>query len=652
MNIDQVNRQIARMIRAGFSTDQVDSWLVSNKIDPDALAAENKRLREVGAGDIAREVGQGLSFSFGDELEAAIRSLGGADYKKTRDEIRKRMGEFSQYNPGIAAGSQLAGAALPAIATLGASAPATGGLNAIARGMAYGTAGGALEGAGAAPEVADIPGYAGTGAVIGGALGGAIPVATTGVARLGEALGNLGREAVSNNPASAAGRRISRALEADQLTPGDVASRMAELGPESIAGEAAGPSVMRLGNVAAQRRGQHIAELGRRLDERARSQQGRLTEDLNRETGVNTNFYDDFRSLDNQLRTNAAADYRAAYAKDIGLNATLEELLLRPDVSDAWKRARRSAANQGRQLPEYFTYDQNGDITGVIQTPDMEAWDWIKQGLDARIEANTDSLTGKVNRAGRDTLGLKHDILKVIDRMNPEYATARNRYSGTESLKTAMNLGRKILKDDYEITKEMVDNMTQSERTAYIRGAARAIQDKILAAGEGDAVARKAVFKSPLYRQRLRPAFPDEASYERFMESMKREETFQNTRNILFRGSQSAERLQGTMDEGMDPSVIADVASGGASGIVNAGLQYFKKFMGPSFTDEQANEVIRILGSTDPAELSRALQSGTMSPLWRSIATALRVGTAHGRPAVQGYVGGRLPGLMYQENPE
>ncbi|NKF52697.1 hypothetical protein G3R49_19255 [Shewanella sp. WXL01] len=63
-------------------------------------------------GDTVRSAAQGLTFGFGDEIEAGVKSaFGDNTYEEEVDAIRKRMGEYSQDNPWEAGISEVVGSA-------------------------------------------------------------------------------------------------------------------------------------------------------------------------------------------------------------------------------------------------------------------------------------------------------------------------------------------------------------------------------------------------------------------------------------------------------------------------------------------------------------------------------------------------------------
>ena len=68
--------------------------------------------------DFTRAAGQGLSFGFGDEIEAFVTSAldSNASYADTLKEVRNKINDFRKRNPGVAYGTEIAGAILPSIA--------------------------------------------------------------------------------------------------------------------------------------------------------------------------------------------------------------------------------------------------------------------------------------------------------------------------------------------------------------------------------------------------------------------------------------------------------------------------------------------------------------------------------------------------------
>lgn len=124
--------------------------------------------------NLARAIGQGLTFGFADEAEGFARSvLGDESYKEARDSARAGLEQFREEMPLAAYGAEIA-ASIPSAVVGGAGLTAariTGKIpQAAAMGAAYGS--------GAAEEVSDVPKSAAGGAVLGAGFQKITPVVT------------------------------------------------------------------------------------------------------------------------------------------------------------------------------------------------------------------------------------------------------------------------------------------------------------------------------------------------------------------------------------------------------------------------------------------------------------------------------------------
>lgn len=127
---------------------------------------------------------------FADDIEAGIRAIGDTTREEELAKIRAEQEQYRQQLEsagvgGLSTGAEIAGSIAAGIGGLGALGKVIGGLSPrlaqtaqTARGqVALGTGIGAVEGAGFADE------EAGTGALVGGGIGGAVPIIGRGVAR-------------------------------------------------------------------------------------------------------------------------------------------------------------------------------------------------------------------------------------------------------------------------------------------------------------------------------------------------------------------------------------------------------------------------------------------------------------------------------------
>src|SRR5687768_1770369 len=60
-------------------------------------------------GGVTRAAAQGLTFGFGDEIEAGAKYLAGGKYRDELDRSRRKISRFKEKHPYIAGGAELAG---------------------------------------------------------------------------------------------------------------------------------------------------------------------------------------------------------------------------------------------------------------------------------------------------------------------------------------------------------------------------------------------------------------------------------------------------------------------------------------------------------------------------------------------------------------
>jgi TolA-binding protein len=152
-------------------------------------------------------------------------------------------------------------------------------------------------------------------------------------------------------------------------------------------------------------------------------------------------------------------------------NEAVGSLMERPSMVRAIGRAQELAAEKGYSI-KVPTYE-NGKLVKSEIAPDWRSWDYIKQGLDGEIEANTNDL-GRLNTYGKAVADTKRELLSVLDKANPDYLAARLQYgSASDTVKTMLDGGLGILNtlkdaqpmDRVAIVRRMFDagNLTPEE---------------------------------------------------------------------------------------------------------------------------------------------------------------------------------------------
>ena len=244
---DEANRYVAQESNGRFATIQA---LTESMAPPAKPKPAGKRASDFVTG-LGQNAVQGATLQFGDELagvmssalsnplaalsaassmgsnpSAAAGALAGSgapgQYEKARDEYRASQEQFLAEHPYLGATAQTAGGlgGLLAAGLIGGPVAAAGYLPGLVKSMGVAGAYGLGAGAGAAPEMKDVPAYAGSGAtnaeILTGVLGTTIPTGAW-VASKGKGLWDLLRgspEALQR----IAERRVGTALSNDQAT--------------------------------------------------------------------------------------------------------------------------------------------------------------------------------------------------------------------------------------------------------------------------------------------------------------------------------------------------------------------------------------------------------------------------------------------------
>lgn len=146
-----------------------------------------------------------------------------------------------------------------------------------------------------------------------------------------------------------------------------------------------------------------------------------------------------------------------------------------------------------------------------------------------------------VNKAGSGAKTLLREVRDGFDDIfPPEYKTANSIWSSSKKTEEAMQLGRKVLREDVDILTDDLANMPQAEKEGFLIGVARAIDDVVKTPQEGGKVT--GVFNKPIVAERLRAVMPDETTFNEFMSRVGKENTFNLTKNAILSGSATQER--------------------------------------------------------------------------------------------------------------
>lgn len=574
----------------------------------------------------ARQVGQGLTFGTGEEIEAGIRSVfSPRSYKDIRDELRTKQQLFESDYPktatalevggaigvpfgGLIRGANVAGRFLKAgdVGTkiqrgLASEKAATR----IGTGAGVGAAGGATYGAGKAEEISDIPKEALSYGALGAAGGAIIPEAINVTKNLGgsliknvtERFGKPNLDVANKN----ATKILADKLEKDNLTTNDVRTIFKEyekLGVDNATLADLGKNLQDAGFISYNIPSKGKSEVARFLEGRATELKGETFRNIANKTNVDINRLgiDFVNDLADKQKILARQNYPEAYSKAIPA-APFRKYADRDLFNKAYKEAQELADIEGIQLPPLSKlYDAD-----FVETETLHQ---IKRGLDGIIEQGTDITGGMTTKAGAVSK-VKKEFNDLIKQYNPEYAKAQKEFKDDIDLRNAYDFGSKYLNKDFREIRNKFKDATPAEKQSFRTGMMSAIEKTMQNMRGVDLSAQ--IFKSDKQREALRYVFDDPADYMAFKKSVEAQQKILETNQAVMRGSQTKARDIVTEETKDTMAQLAETALTGR-GIFPAALDFARTGIGRiQYGQQTLEELQKKLFSKDPAVRNKAL---------------------------------------------
>ena len=577
-------KEVDQLFDAGASDEKINEVIRDSGIPETAfIDAYNRYYESGGIVDygVGRAVLQGLTLGFADEMEAllpsAITGLEG-DYEQRVGQVRAGKTAYEAARPGEAMAAEILGAIPTALIPGGlvARGAMRGGASlagTMARGAGVGATEGALGGAGRAETLGEVPGRALIEGGIGGVVGGAVPIATTGISAALRAGRGTEQQALS---------QMSRALPEQQLAQAEqrVAQRVA-------AGDTSPLTLAEMGGATAQRelrglRGgsaevEEIVEP--RLTARMAQQGQRVEEAVERAVGMGP---ESSVVLGNVIRDqeNAAAPlYRAIREKYPAVQVKdMVDIFERESFREAYPAIVRSVNERLRgQIPDEVlnrtpkTYDEF--IRQVRSAEGVEVpFDFLDQ---AKRAIGSKGLAAK--RGGDENLAslrfkTADDLRARTDAKVPEYKEARRVFAGEAAIEEAMEAGKKFERMTPAEVRQTLSKMEGSEKEAFITGAVDRLRVKIGEAPPGRDKIRSLNLDTPFQRQRLAALMggEDTPAFKAFERAVREEAEMAQTRNIVLGGSQTAAFQRDVAGAGMGFDDMIDILMNPSS-ITNVG---------------------------------------------------------------------------------
>jgi len=591
-----------------------------------------------------RLVAQGITLGFGDEAEALVRApFQSEGYSEIRDDLRAKLNAHRKRAPLEAAGYEMLGAALPAIATLGSSSPLS--IASAARPLLRAAQIGAVEGGIAAvgtseaegvKSLLDAPLGAGLGAVAGpmGYLGGKY----AGVAA--DKVLEFLRQRGSNKMGTVVENELKRLADQTGLSQDELVGRIA--GGETMSDD---PNLhMAVRSYMSQGGG---AETAIRATTPARATAARDSAKEAVQTGLTGRTDKNVLKAARMQQDEWKAAEGGAY-KDIFANAgevtpelsrsALEAVKRIPNAMDEMKEL-----YSVRNLVPLFKTADNGSID-LARVPTLEDVEMIR-----RVAAES---AGNAYKAGRGTMGSELKTLEMnlkgeIDNFSPELGETRAGWARMSQARDAFDDGKKAFTGDVEAFEVLAEGIMGSgdaaKISAFREGIMSSINNKMAIGGSKRFLGKMAnpetregrVFANVFPQDQQKKALAKLAlsgkaqlSYEKIVEG--------STTQL----AKDAGKQQG-LSIGMDE--ILSASAGNLSSGIGIGMKAIKS-LAPSLSDSQRRQITEVLLSDDPDFVRAALKdSGKMAVLQQKVQDLSRMITtgATGAAAYEGGVTGQ-----------
>jgi len=588
-----------------------------------------------GVAEGARAVGQGVTFGFLDELEAALRTgaISGPEYERQRNMLREQQKQFGIDMPITKTGLEIGGSlilpfgATKQVARLApeAQALATGTTlgGQVGRGTAIGTGTGALSGVGFS-EKDNVGSDAVIGGAFGGILGGGVPIV---ISKAGTLIKNVLNSAGIGDQQTAASKMIANYLNKDNLTASEAQQALEELRrigvPNPVIADL-GKSLNDLAYNAYVVQSKAKGGTEQFLVNRMIDQPNAIVNGLVQKAGLakNVNGFEYLEALTANQKRLANQAYPDAYSKEISAFPFLK-YADRDLFQNAYANAVKNADTEGRKLPPLES------ILSAKLVPTQILHE-IKIGLDQVVDANTDPLTRKMTTYGGKVVKVKEEFNDLIKSLNPDYKKANAEFADAEGIKNAFKMGEGYQKLDPAEAASKIRKLNADEKEAFRLGVMADVNSRLGDFKGGDF--SRQIFKSDNQKLLLRNAFPDQASYTEFSQYVKGLDQQSKTSKRILGGSRTDENEAVRGQAALLGSMAEAAASGGMLNMLRAGGSAFLS-RARGISSETSEALQKRLFSVDPIEqtaILRELSLRAKKPQTGLLSGAAAVGSATG----------------------
>lgn len=626
---------------SGFTTDQLMALRTALATPSAPVAApapapvEPQRMRSMA---------QGLLLGGADEAEAYLRSMAGESYDAALADIRAKTKAYQQAEPGAALGYEVAGGLLPAAAAL-----VMPGAQAAAPAVAARTA----------PMMARLGGMAARGAGIGGVTafntGESDAIDRLSRVPMGAAVGAVAAPVVSG-VIGGGGYVVDKLMDSARRLTGDRGAKIVETEIQRIVKESGMTPEQVVqgivnGNIMAEnatmsmavrgmysKGGEAATTIQKGIEGRPDLLRGLAVSEMQQKlAGQPGNVMAQYKLSDEA----AKQVEKEAYTNAFGQGGVISPLLL-SGLTDALKRSPQSVKNinelyvaQTGKKP-FFSFNAAGDVE-FSRAPTLEDAEIIRRGIQTSVN---EAYTGGRGAVGESLKTVEESLRAAIDSSSKALADARAQAAARRSTRDAFAEGRKIFgksADEAEIY--FNDLISDPASVSALRaGVMDALRNKM---STGQRASMMATLANPESKEGriLRTIYPQD-DLQAILSRLELAAQSQRTKNVVLGGSTTAPTQGQAARVGIDISAEELMNITNPMTAMRVVSKFFKK-EAPNLNEEQRNAVAKVMVSSDPQLVQKAIiDNSAMALLQQKLKTAAAlISSQAGQRAA--YLGGK-----------
>lgn len=552
-----------------------------------------------------RTIAQGATFAAADEIEAALRSLApGQTFGGAMQDIQQKLGAYKESEPVASLAYEAGGAVLPGLAM----APFTGGTSlgvtvpSLARVAAVSGAQGGITGFNTGEgdfidRLSRVPAGVATGAVAG-------PAAQT-LVKAGGGLVNgvidFARRKFGDKPSKAVEVELQRLANESGMTMDEIVNSIASgsIMAENATLREAVRGLYTKGGSASTTIGNALSTRPQSLREQSLRQ---IQKGLAPTSGKNVLAAR--KVTEEDLKAAESLLYKGAFEQGgIVTKPLLDAFATSMQRSPAARQNVNEVLMATAGTKPFYKVLPDGSIE-YTRTPTLEEMELARRGIQQTVNQMFTAGKGQTGGALKEVEGT---LRNFIDESSGAVKAARSTAAANRSANEAFQEGRKALSKSSDEVSVMFSDMTPGQITAFRSGLMDALRTRSMT-GSRNTMIKNLADENMKEGQILRTVFPGD-QLDNVLKTLNLASTSQAASSRILGGSPTAASMAQGQRIGMN--IAPEEVSEALTGNVMAGYRVLRKLVGSStqnLSDQQRDQVARILVSQDPQVVSKALR--------------------------------------------